>query len=159
MTAVDAELEDSAQGAEHGGFLLDVNVVIALIDPSHVHHDRAHEWFARKGTRRWFSCPTVQNGVVRIISNPRYPNPSPPATVIISLQSLVGVGEHRFLPDHLSLLDADRFAHQRLLSTGQVTDTYLVALAASEGAALATFDRRLTTTAVTGTGARVFLVP
>jgi predicted nucleic acid-binding protein len=27
-------------------FLLDVNVLIALIDPGHVAHHDAHEWFA-----------------------------------------------------------------------------------------------------------------
>jgi predicted nucleic acid-binding protein len=30
-------------------FLLDVNVLIALIDPGHVAHDDAHEWFAAIG--------------------------------------------------------------------------------------------------------------
>jgi hypothetical protein len=30
-------------------FLLDVNVIIALIDPTHVDHDAAHRWFADTG--------------------------------------------------------------------------------------------------------------
>ena len=33
-------------------FLLDVNVLIALVDPAHVQHDAAHAWFARVGSRR-----------------------------------------------------------------------------------------------------------
>lgn len=32
-------------------FLLDINVLIALIDPAHVQHDWAHEWFRSKGQR------------------------------------------------------------------------------------------------------------
>ena len=28
--------------------LLDVNAIIALIDPLHVHHERAHAWFAAR---------------------------------------------------------------------------------------------------------------
>lgn len=56
------------------GCLLDVNVVIALIDPSHVHHDRAHAWFGATGKEDWLSCPTTQNGAVRIVSHPRYSN-------------------------------------------------------------------------------------
>jgi hypothetical protein len=30
-------------------FLLHVNVLIALLDPVHVQHDQAHEWFSRVG--------------------------------------------------------------------------------------------------------------
>ena len=31
--------------------LLDVNVLIALVDPAHVQHDQAHEWFSRTGRK------------------------------------------------------------------------------------------------------------
>jgi hypothetical protein len=34
-------------------YLLDVNVLIALIDANHVHHDRAHKWFAAEGAHAW----------------------------------------------------------------------------------------------------------
>ena len=47
--------------------LLDVNAVIALIDPLHVHHERAHRWFASRGGAPWHTCPLVQNGVVRVV--------------------------------------------------------------------------------------------
>jgi len=32
-------------------FLLDVNVLIALIDPAHIQHDAAHEWFTTQGAK------------------------------------------------------------------------------------------------------------
>lgn len=73
---------DEDAGSPVGGFLLDVNVVIALLDPSHIHHDRAHAWFDSDGKHRWFTCPLVENGVVKIVSHPRYPNPSSPSTVL-----------------------------------------------------------------------------
>ena len=38
-------------------FLLDVNVLIALIDPAHIQHDAAHEWFAAYGQQSWATCP------------------------------------------------------------------------------------------------------
>lgn len=47
----------------------------------------------------------------------------------------------------LSLLSGDVRA-DRLLASSQVTDTYLLALAASAGARLATFDAKLVTDAV-----------
>jgi uncharacterized protein len=37
-------------------FLLDVNVLIALIDPNHVGHDTAHEWFREMGAVSWATC-------------------------------------------------------------------------------------------------------
>jgi len=53
-------------------YLLDVNVLIALIDANHVHHDRAHQWFAAEGVHAWATCATTENGLLRIVGNPRY---------------------------------------------------------------------------------------
>ena len=39
-------------------FLLDVNMLIALIDPAHVHHDLVHSWFARKGSQGLCHLPS-----------------------------------------------------------------------------------------------------
>ena len=54
--------------------LLDVNVLIALLDPDHSLHQRAREWFSRNAPGGWTSCPLTQNGCVRIMSHPGYPN-------------------------------------------------------------------------------------
>jgi len=48
------------------------------------------------------------------------------------------------------LLDTERIDPARLLSPGQVTDSYLLALACANNGELATFDRRLVTDAVRG---------
>jgi uncharacterized protein len=140
-------------------YLLDINVVIALIDPSHVHHDRAHEWFDATGKQDWLSCPLIENGAVRIVSHPRYSNSQPPATVVESLRSLTATGRHRFIPDTVSLLDPETANCDALLSSGQITDTYLLALAANSGAHLATFDTRLVTTAVPDAAGRLTFIP
>jgi hypothetical protein len=34
----------------HAGILFDVNVLIALVDPTHVQYDAAHEWLACRPT-------------------------------------------------------------------------------------------------------------
>ncbi|MDO8417535.1 MAG: hypothetical protein Q7S87_15115 [Agitococcus sp.] len=66
-------------------YLLDVHELIALIDANHVHHDRAHQWFAAEGVRAWATCATTENVLLRIVGNPRYPNSlgSPVAVVPI----------------------------------------------------------------------------
>jgi len=138
--------------------LLDVNVVIAIIDPLHVHHERAHRWFATRGDDSWHTSPTVQNGVVRVVSHPKYPNTQPTQVVLASLASVVADRGHVFLPDAVSLLDGS-LHRDRLLSSGQVTDSYLLHLASSQGALLATFDTRLVTTAVPDGAATLFPVP
>jgi len=138
--------------------LLDVNVVIALIDPLHVHHDRAHAWFAARDADSWHTCPIVQNGVVRVVGNPKYSNTQPAPVVLTSLASLTARDDHVFLADSVSLLDGSVHT-ERLLTSSQVTDTYLLHLAASSGARLATFDPRLVTAAVPSGAEVLFTIP
>ncbi|MBT8366554.1 MAG: VapC toxin family PIN domain ribonuclease, partial [Deltaproteobacteria bacterium] len=54
--------------------LLDINLLLALTDPMHVHHEPSHQWFAEKGQKAWATCPLTENGFVRIASHPNYPN-------------------------------------------------------------------------------------
>lgn len=131
-------------------FLLDVNVLIALIDPTHVQHDHAHDWFARTGRRAWATCPLTENGVLRIVGNSRYPSsPGNPAAVAELITVFLALGGHEFWPDDVSLFDAARVDTSRLLDSAQITDSYLLALAGAHGGKLATLDRRMVTTAVT----------
>lgn len=132
-------------------YLLDVNVLIALIDPAHVQHDAAHDWFAKLGKKLWATCPLTENGVMRIIGHSRYPNsPGTPAAVAQLMTGLCALSGHVFWPDDISLLDDTRINASRILSSAQVTDSYLLALAVAHGGKLATFDRRLVVDAVHG---------
>ncbi len=132
-------------------FLLDVNVLIALIDPMHVQHDAAHEWFADSGQRAWATCPLTENGLLRIVGHSRYPgSPGTPAAVAPLLAELRQLPGHVFWPDDISLIDAGHLDTARLLNSSQVTDSYLLALACAHDGGLATFDRRLVKDAVRG---------
>lgn len=135
-------------------FLLDVNVLIALIDPAHVHHGPANQWFEAEGRGAWATCPLTQNGVLRVVGNPRYGNhPGSPVVVADVLQRLIALEGHAFWHDDISLLDNALVDVSRLLNAANLTDTYLLALACSKGGKLATLDRRLVTAAVRGGGA------
>lgn len=139
-------------------FLLDVNVLIALLDPMHTQHARAHAWFADTVTT-WASCALTQNGFLRIVSHPRYANPlASPGEAIPVLTEFCARPDHHFWSDDVSLLDAAVIDAGRLLSTGQVTDSYLLALAVKHGARLATFDKRLVTNAVHGGEAARYVI-
>ncbi len=129
--------------------MLDVNVLIALVDPAHVQHEPAHEWFSRVGHRSWATCAITQNGLLRILGHPSYPNsPGNPGTLLPMLRSLCAHPGHAFWPDDVSILDSGLIAGHHLTQPGQVTDTYLLALAVQHGGRLATFDRKLVATTV-----------
>lgn len=139
--------------------LLDVNVLIALLDRRHVHHEQAHGWFAACHGAGWATCPLTQNAVLRILGQPRYPNsPGPPAVVAPLVAELIRHPAHQFWPDALSLLTVPGVEASRLLEAGQVTDTYLLALAVHHGGTLVTFDRRLVGSAVAGGAAALRLI-
>lgn len=140
-------------------FLLDVNVLIALIDPNHVAHDPAHAWFQQIGHENWATCPLTENGVIRIVGHPKYPNtpgsPAAVATIVGRLRSLPG---HSFWHDDISLVGSEHLDPQRILTSAQVTDSYLLGLAKSRGGKLATLDRRLSTAAVRDGGSALYQI-
>ncbi|EHK53085.1 TA system VapC family ribonuclease toxin [Allomesorhizobium alhagi] len=141
-------------------FLLDVNVLIALIDPGHVAHEAAHAWFEATGNSDWASCPMTENGVICIVGHPKYPNsPGSPAAVAAIVEKLRALRGHCFWPDDFSLVGSDKVDPARILTSAQVTDTYLLALAQSHGGQLATFDRKLSVAAVGNGKASLHHIP
>lgn len=130
--------------------LLDVNVLVALFDPDHVHHEPAHDWFADQRGDGWATCPLTENGLIRVLSHPGYSSGGESAEAIARrLSTFCSSGHHRFWGDSLSLRDTGRF-RLRAVPSRQLTDVYLLALAAHEGGCLATFDRSIPTAGVTG---------
>lgn len=132
-------------------YLLDVNVVIAVLDRAHVWHEEAFSWFARARHGRWATCPIVQNGFIRITSGAGYrPALGSPEDVAYLLKDLLQQPNHEFWPDDLSLVQSDLVDMSQVISHKQTTDVYLLALAVSRGGKLATLDRSLAVSAVKG---------
>lgn len=131
--------------------LMDVNVIIALLDPDHVFHERAHVWWAANFKSGWASCPLTENGVVRIMSNPNYSGKIrfTPNDLIGWMRRFVKQSDHQFWPDEISLLDEKIFAAERIHGSQQLTDLYLLALATKHHARLVTFDQGIPLSAVT----------
>ena len=137
--------------------LLDVNVLIALLDAEHLHHRTATDWLAANLGSGWASCALTQNGCMRILSLPQYPNSQPPAEVARRLATAVAQKSHVFWPDSLSLLDDGRLRWDRVLASRQITDVYLLALAVACKGRLVTFNRGIAFGAVAGATARHLL--
>jgi len=131
--------------------LLDVNVLVALFDPDHVHHDVAHDWFAHHRTRGWATCPLTENGFIRTavaLSKARAPLGA--SELADRLRSFTASGFHAFWPDDLRLLDEDLFDLDGVFGHHQLTDIYLLGLAVRHKGVLATFDRKIPCAAVKG---------
>jgi toxin-antitoxin system PIN domain toxin len=140
--------------------LLDVNTLLALCDPRHVHHEPAHAWFASARASGWATCPITENGFVRIASQPAYPNrPGGPAAVAALLRTFCTDSQHLFWADQASLLDRQAFRLEDRLTPGQVTDVYLLALAVRNGGRLATFDATVPVWAVSGGADALVVLP
>lgn len=126
--------------------LLDVNVLVALLDPEHSFHDRAHSfWKQLNKSDGWSSCPITQNGVLRILSSHRYPRSSQytKTEVFANLTRLITDSDHRFWPDEISLLDSNRFDPRAVFGPKHLTDIYLLGLAMYNKGKFVTFDQRI----------------
>jgi len=128
--------------------LLDVNVLIALLDSDHTSHAVAFGWFKEHAGEGWASCPITQNGCVRKMSNPSYPNALPVQSVMKRLADACEADVHEFWSDDLSLLDANSIDSTRIHGPKQLTDIYLLGLAVRHDGRFVTFDTGIPLAAV-----------
>ena len=124
------------------GYLLDTNVLIALLWPSHAEHEVAARWFRRHRSAGWASCPLTQSGFVRIVSNPAFSRDAvTPHEASALLAANTAADDHLFWPDDQPFADAAAFAGMRLVGHQQVTDAYLLGMAIRRGGVLVTLDK------------------
>lgn len=130
--------------------LLDVNVLISLLDADHTSHRSAMTWFGDHASDGWASCPITQNGCVRIMSHPNYPNAHSVLEIVERLRSATADRTHEFWADSESVLDDDLIDVTRIHGPRQLTDVYLLALAVANHGRLVTFDTSIALDAVKG---------
>jgi toxin-antitoxin system PIN domain toxin len=152
-------------------WLFDVNVLIAIADPSHIFHDAIHDWLGTATERTWASCPITENGMVRVLSQSSYRGGTrSPAEAIATLRGMKEARpwRHVFWPDDFSIAEtgAGHFAGgrgailgERIAGTKQVTDAYLASLALRRGGRLVTFDSGIAWEAVAGGNRELIEIP
>ena len=139
--------------------LLDVNVLVALFDPDHVHHELAHDWFADQRSAGWATCALTENGLVRVLSHAKYGAAvSRPEEIVGRLRVFCASGHHVFWPDAVSLRDGRVFNPSFIRGHRQVRDVYLLGLAKKMSGRLATFDRSIPARAVVGASSETLAV-
>lgn len=118
-----------------------MNVLVALFDEAHVHHQVAHDWYADNQKSRWASCPLTENGMLRILSAPARVDPHVPLPQLVELLNRFRANtRHLFWPNDISLLDDDLFNVPNIRGCKQLTDVYLLGLAVKHGGRFVTFD-------------------
>ena len=124
--------------------LLDVNVLVALAWPNHIHHRAAASWFLQEHPQGWATCPLTESGFVRVSSNRRViPDARAPSEAIELLRRLRQQRGHGFWVDDIAISDCSEVDTTRLSGYRQVTDAHLVALAIRRGGRLVTFDQTI----------------
>lgn len=119
--------------------LLDANLLIALVVADHEYHARASAWV--RTVEQVALCPVVEGALVRYLV--RIGESATVATAL--LRGVHALPTCTAWPDSLSYVDVDvDLTHVQ--GHRQVTDAYLVSLAVSRGARLATFDEGLART-------------
>jgi uncharacterized protein len=124
--------------------LLDVNVLIALVRQDHVAHRTVRRWFQQIGARHWATCPPTESSFVRIISNPKFSQPSLDVAEALEMLDIVTkLPGHRFWPTDVGFLDAVAPFADRLFGHQQVSDAYLLRMAIKKSGKLVTLDRAI----------------
>lgn len=116
-------------------FLLDANVLIALVIDDHVHHAPAEKWFVETGAG-FATCPITQGSLIRLLMREGQTAESARSV----LQGITASPRHEFWPDNASY---ENIPVAGVIGHRQVTDAYLAHLARSYSARLATFDQAL----------------
>ena len=124
--------------------LLDVNVLIALAWPNHVHHSAAHRWFARAHSAGWATTPVTESGFVRVSSNrAAIATATSPGQAIQLLSAMTALDGHSFWCDDVAEVTGELGDPALITSHRDVTDAHLLALAQRNGGTLVTFDSRI----------------
>jgi toxin-antitoxin system PIN domain toxin len=122
-------------------YLLDVNVLIAVLDVAHVHHRRVTKWFSSPGLQ-WAVSPFTEAGFFRYMLNPRLGDVSAEEATAILLDLTKEPGYH-YQPISSDWQTLTKPFFERLFGHKQITDAYLLGLAIREGMVLATFDKAI----------------
>jgi toxin-antitoxin system PIN domain toxin len=138
-------------------YLLDVNVLIALAWPSHVHHTRAQHWW--RTAQSWATTPVTESAFIRLSTNRSVVGRSVTVAEAVSLLTAI-----RVTPGHTFLDDSATFTSpavslERAVTSSQITDAHLVNVAVMHGAVLATMDAAIPDMLDPADRSRVTVIP
>lgn len=122
-------------------FLLDVNMLVALLNEDHVHHQPASEWFDTPNLQ-WAVCAFSEAGFLRYMTRPKLGDMSmeDATALLMRLEQEPGYQYQTISADWKTLCG---IFFKRLFGHNQITDAFLLGVAVREGLVLVTFDRTI----------------
>jgi toxin-antitoxin system PIN domain toxin len=121
------------------GYLLDVNLLFALLSPDHVHYKFARKWLISV-EQPWGTCSFSEAGYLRLAMSPRAGGHSL-RVAGAALESLTQHPQFRFWPITKRWSAVTASLSGRVYGHQQITDAYLLGLAIQENGILATLDK------------------
>jgi uncharacterized protein len=118
-------------------WLLDGNLLTALVISSHEHHVRAMSWFYAL-PRRFATCAVTEGTLLRL--HMMFAADASATAAWTTLEYLRQMHNHEFWQDGFSYCEV---SHHGLTGHRQVTDAWLAELARKHSARLATLDQGL----------------
>ena len=120
-------------------YLLDVNVLIALTQPEHVHFKTVTNWFDTPGLD-WGVCAFSEAGFLRLSSNPSLGalTIDDASTILATLAQHPG---YRYWPVSVPWMSLVEPFADRVLGHQQIADAFLLGLAVREKGVLVTLDK------------------
>lgn len=138
--------------------LLDVEVLIALAWPQHVHHARAHCWFDSLDGE-WATTSITESAFLRLSTNRKVVSEAVPmAQALRMLKAIRAVPGQRFVSDSTSFAEPV-VSLEHLVTSAQVTDLHLVQISAECGGVLVTLDRGIAQMLADDDRRSVLLIP
>ena len=120
-------------------YLLDVNVLIALTEQGHIHHQTVMKWFNTPGLD-WGLCAFSEAGLLRVTANSNVGrvSVSEASEILKALEMNPG---YRYWPITVSWSSLAEPFCERIYGHQQITDAYLLGLAIKENGVLVTLDK------------------
>jgi toxin-antitoxin system PIN domain toxin len=121
--------------------LLDVNVLIALTEPEHIHHRTVMKWFNTPGLD-WGMCAFSEAGFLRVSANPKVGR----LTLEDGIHMLATLANHpgdRYWTISTGWATLAAPFQERVFGHQQITDAYLLGLAVKENGVLVTLDKAI----------------
>lgn len=121
-------------------YLLDVNVLVALGFQQHEFHGRVAHWIKKTSPLQFATCAITELGFVRVLAQaPSYGLSVNQARVLLSRLKTSDVVRWEFISDNRDVSHLPAWVK----SAAQITDGHLAELAKTNGAVLATLDRKI----------------
>lgn len=121
--------------------LLDVNVLLALLWPTHPDFEVADAWFRANSRAGWATCAITQSGFIRISAQKSFQHSDRTIDAIAQgLEKATTSSSHRFLNIDFPFQMVRKICTGGVVGHRQITDAYLLTLAIKNKAKFISLD-------------------